>query len=1064
MSQAVNGLTDHQNVLTTNIKDDTEGLVLLRQEGVKTLDDVNDKLIEIKNEKNDLWDSKKKIVDASIEKEEINQVVSGLLTIGTTISALVGAGKTLFNPDLSAWEKISSIFSVLAAQSVVIFRNWNNIQGMASTLYAWSAKTVIARQVEKGLMTEEVALEKIKTIEEAKQNGFHIKDILLNAIKIVQEGIITALKAAQALLSGNITALGIATVAALVAGAALLAKWVVDLVKANSEEAKLQKAVEDTKKAAEEANEAYKETKDIFDSYTEARKNIDSLTEGTIEFYEAIQKSNEAAEQLIEKLGLIAGTDYGIDGNGLININEDRLTAKMFAEQQKTFRAQARKYEAQLNLEKYNEKQIVEQFRAETSIGTVGGRYGFSEEVAKNILANPASDASKVSELYGGNLERINSFGFISVVDAVEGSGKNIQSSLDNLSVDYQRNMAQQNNLNSLIASNLIMGYGSQADVAEYNKMTKRMQTQVQNNIIKAKESNKKENTAEDKNVWDYLWSGLKIAGASIFGGALGGTAVATNEIASYVKNADQKKLVKESYMQNVLGYAQNKDTGTWYDKKTGATIDYNKVIDSIDTEEARERYNSGEYITQTELGKQIEKIENYRKQVSSNGFNKTSENYIVEALMGNKDSIGLMTQEEFEYYLKNQYKNVDTKKLLQGAQENNQLLTSGALDLAPKSNVLSDVSTWMEKGAGNSLQRLLEDTKAYKDALADQAETLGTSAEALDVYAHAMDNAAGVTHKQTAETAEAAAAQYKFNKAYNEGRVTYANNKELLEKYAKAIKDNKQISYDLADAVGEVSKSLKQMGLSLSAESLSKNLSLINKLLNGTEAEAKKAYAELYKISQMDVLKSFFGDPKDLANGDEIAKKYKEIIDEINATEPGKNLEEKYAQQLADMINDTELTVAQIQQLADQLNIEIPVRMKEPEEFTLQDQEFTTKAQAVMHRYKGQMPNPAWDGKDPNKQKVDIDYVWTEYTEDKTDHFLVPKNTNFKVNKNSQNITKGQNFSIAPSNNKSKSSGSSSKNTKDKSNDEFDRYHQINTQITKVSNSLKKLENQQKN
>lgn len=279
----------------------------------------------------------------------------------------------------------------------------------------------------------------------------------------------------------------------------------VNLIKANTEEAKLKKAVEDTKKAAAEANEAYKETKEIFDTYTEARKNIDSLTEGTIEFYEAIQKSNEAAEQLIEKLGLVAGTDYGIDSNGLININEDRLNAKMFEEQQKTFRAQARKYEAQLKLEQYNQKQTVEQFRLMTSIGTANGRYGLSEQVARDILANPGSLSSRASELYGGNLEQINTLGFMSVTDAVDASGKNIQDSVNHMSVDFQRSVAQQNNLNNLIATNLIMGYGSQSDIAEYNKMTERMKKQVNQEIINAKNNNTNESTAEDKGFLDYL-------------------------------------------------------------------------------------------------------------------------------------------------------------------------------------------------------------------------------------------------------------------------------------------------------------------------------------------------------------------------------------------------------------------------------------------------------------------------------------------------------------------------------------------------------------------------------
>ena len=53
---------------------------------------------------------------------------------------------------------------------------------------------------------------------------------------------------------------------------------------------------------------------------------MQGLTKGTLEYYDAIVKANEAAQALIEKLGLIVGTDYTIGPDGLINIKEDVLT------------------------------------------------------------------------------------------------------------------------------------------------------------------------------------------------------------------------------------------------------------------------------------------------------------------------------------------------------------------------------------------------------------------------------------------------------------------------------------------------------------------------------------------------------------------------------------------------------------------------------------------------------------------------------------------------------------------------------------------------------------------
>jgi hypothetical protein len=92
--------------------------------------------------------------------------------------------------------------------------------------------------------------------------------------------------------------------------------------------------------------------------------------------------------------------------------------------------------------------------------------------------------------------------------------------------------------------------------------------------------------------------------------------------------------------------------------------------MDEIDTEEARDRYNSGEYATQRALTEQVNKVEGYRKQLSETGLSKTSQNYVIEALMGSKEALGLMSQEELEQYLKTQYNGIDTNKLIEAAKE----------------------------------------------------------------------------------------------------------------------------------------------------------------------------------------------------------------------------------------------------------------------------------------------------------------------------------------------------------------------------------------------------------
>ena len=215
------------------------------------------------------------------------------------------------------------------------------------------------------------------------------------------------------------------------------------------------------------------------------------------------------------------------------------------------------------------------------------------------------------------------------------------------------------------------------------------------------------------------------------------------------------------------------------------------------------------------------------------------------------------------------------------------------------------------------------------------------------------MNKSSKTTNMHNRESAESIAQQYKFNKAYNAAVSVYYDNEDAIKEYAKAMKNEEAISYDVADAMGEVAKSLEDMGLALSAETISEKLDTVQKLLTGTEEEARIAYEELYKLAQLDVLEQMFGE--------EIDPKYKlsyqEIIDEINNTEVGHNLSQKYSEQLAQMINDTDLTVAQINELAEGLGIEIPVSYDPPESFDLKNVKYTTAAKTVVHTYDGYMP-----------------------------------------------------------------------------------------------------------
>ena len=352
------------------------------------------------------------------------------------------------------------------------------------------------------------------------------------------------------------------------------------------------------------------------------------------------------------------------------------------------------------------------------------------------------------------------------------------------------------------------------------------------------------------------------------------------------------------------------------------------------------------------------------------------------------------------------------------------------------------------------SLARQAKDLEAYNAELAASAERLGTTTSALKLYASAMQGADDSITELTAETAKLAAEDYKFNKSYNKTREAFETNEEAFDQYVKALKSGKKVSYDVADAAGAVVDALADMGVILTSNDLkdAETLENIKTLLNGTEEEAQKAYEALYELSQLNVLKNFFGD------SDALLEKYKTIVDGINNTEVGKNLTGDAQQELADLLSSANLTASQIAELGSQLEITIPVKYDESQAATLalKETEFSTAAQSVVHRYDGTMMAP--DGKGGFKP-VEVDYKWVETTEARTDTILTPDTTNVTVNKNKKNLGT-KNFTKSTSGNKG-GGGKSKPQEVEHVEDKPDRYHDVNVELKKLSNTLEKLNSQ---
>lgn len=1020
--------------------------------------------------------------DEEIRQKERQQQISKIISGFSTLASVFTSGKGILNTwfgdnDLSLMDKITQSMTVMASTLPILINGWANLKELIPTVAAMlKIETMV--ELENGAVKQKNILIILKEI------AAKLLDVAATKLQVLWE---TILK----IITMDFASVSMVAVAAIVAIVAITGVWIAKMILANTEEARLQKEIERTAESVKRAKEAYKELKDTVTSYTDARKNIDDLTEGTIEFYEAVIEANEKAEELIKTLGLLPGNGYTIDANGLINIDEDVIQNELYKKQQEIYRNQARNDVANMNLEIHNRDKIVSRFQR--SVNNQAKQQGFSSYITKEqaelMLKNSFQITTDIGLLIDSNeisnkrmiekQEETRTSFLLAERDNAEQITESVKTGTITITDSMKSYLAQYNAATSRIESyqsravrNDLAGYLNQDAYKEYLGTSAGSQDAIVKIMGLAKDASRPglqyntNNTFLGQDVYDAAQN-VKWYNPFTWGAWMG------NQLAGdYIGD------VKKEYAKQALGYKQDEKTGAWYtsDQRPVSDSDMKIVLSGIDVHDAMAAWNSGEYSTAKNYNEKIKPtLDKAKNLVSKNKLDSSSESYITEALLrlqaGTFDDefAKKLTNEEKAILNKNReggsqttfYKNTKTGKEWSETTEYN---TVGGVQV--DTDISSEqINKWLalNKEVDRSVERIKADLQDYNYTLDEMAKDMGTSTEALQFYGIAMYNANKETNKMDKAAAEAIANQYKFNKAYNEAVEIYYDNEDAIKAYDKALKNGEDIAYDVADAMGELSKSLKEMGLSLSAETISEHLEDVKKLLTGNKKEAEEAYQALLKLAQLDTLKSIFG-PEAKDQVEKYGYSYQQLIDAINNTEAGTYLAKEYGNALSQMIQDTELTISQINELADGLNITIPVEYKVPDKLSVEDKAITTKATSVLHRYKGEMPNPAWDGKDKSKQKVNIDYTWVETTEDKTDHFLVPKATEFTVNKDSHSIGGGRNFTPTASNAKSQSgSGKDEKPDKmDPIKAEIDRYHKVNTQITKVDNSLKKLQSQQ--
>ena len=286
------------------------------------------------------------------------------------------------------------------------------------------------------------------------------------------------------------------------------------------------------------------------------------------------------------------------------------------------------------------------------------------------------------------------------------------------------------------------------------------------------------------------------------------------------------------------------------------------------------------------------------------------------------------------------------------------------------------------------------------------------------------------------------------FNKTYNEAVKLYDDSKDALKEYANAIKNKVVPSLEAAEGAAGVSEKLEKMGLSLSGEQLANNLDTINTLLTGTEEEAAAAYKELEKISLLNILQGF-----DTSAFESLENGIEGFVNELANLNPGAQISDNYALALTKMINDSQMTRDQIYSLLNSLHLKGPnmdVNMQ------VHKKKIADKKDETV-RYTGEMPLTVLGKK---VKTIKINYKVTKHTPAQyADYYTLGEGQSFV---STGGGASGGSFARAPSNSGGGGSSAEAK-TVDYSNEEADRYHEVDTQIKKVDNSLKQLQSQTK-
>ena len=280
----------------------------------------------------------------------ITAAASTVFSFVSILNAAKGAFDALTNPDLSGWEKFTTVLSSLAMVVMMTVSMMGSlckaIEGLQKAQLKKTLVTVTSAaaewlDVEATKANERAKLRKAKATDKATKET--AEDTIANLTHAGSEKIDEAATKknvkAKGELSQSFSDLGKSALnwvkanGSVIGGVALIAAGIAVAVGAIAwgvnQYNRFEKEANEAAAQADKAAEAYQKVSDAYNQFTgnlsayeDAQSGLEGLTKGTLEYKEAILKANEAAIQLLNTYDDLT---YTTDEDGLITIDQNSL-------------------------------------------------------------------------------------------------------------------------------------------------------------------------------------------------------------------------------------------------------------------------------------------------------------------------------------------------------------------------------------------------------------------------------------------------------------------------------------------------------------------------------------------------------------------------------------------------------------------------------------------------------------------------------------------------------------------------------------------------------------------